>query len=40
MTIADIQDLKKLREIKTKHGLSPNRKTKVEKVILKKLNFP
>jgi hypothetical protein len=39
MTITDIQYLKKLREIKTKHGLNPSRKTNVEKVILDKLNI-
>jgi hypothetical protein len=39
MTIADIQYLKKLREIKTKYGLNPSRKTNVEKVILDKLNI-
>lgn len=40
MSIGDIQDLKKIREIKTKHGLSPYRKTSVEKVILNKINQP
>jgi len=38
--IEQIQDLKTIRTIKTKYGLSPNRKTKLEKKISEKIATP